>query len=133
MGVKVLQQLAEARIGLGAVAVVGAVVGEEALGHLFYVIFVERFGRKSLAEQVVNAPSHHLVIGGNRVPGVSQVLQGVVDGVSQVLYRIQQGAVQIKNDKPCLGHKKFSKKIYLCNGLAQGGRTFATEIKTKVS
>ena len=63
---------------------------------------------------------------------VSQVFQGVVDGIPQVFYRIQQGAVQIKYDEPSLGHKKFSKKLYLCSGLAQGSRTFATEIKTKV-
>ena len=50
VGVQVLQYFRDACVGPGIVAIVGAVIGEEAVGHLFYILFVDRLGRERFAE-----------------------------------------------------------------------------------
>ena len=50
VGVQVLQYFRDARVGPGKVAIVGAVIGEEALGHLLHIFFVDRLGRERFAE-----------------------------------------------------------------------------------
>ena len=49
-GVQVLQHVRNAGVRAGEITIVGAVIGEEAVGHLLHIFFVDRLGRERFAE-----------------------------------------------------------------------------------